>query len=127
MGEWGVLTFQRNKFLCFLLTKYRAAWFPLTGAQIRNAVLKAAARAAGRHTVQRQVTQRDLETDAEEEARLISTSKVVGFTGTQGALMLDSRVLCDQQLDKRGKQRFASLSDVVHKLKATQVKREFLL
>ena len=37
----------------------------------------------GRHTVPRQVTQRDLEADVEEEARLIGTSKVVGFTGTQ--------------------------------------------
>jgi site-specific recombinase XerD len=43
------------------------------------------------------------------------------------ALMLDSRVLRDQKLNKRVKQRFASLSDVVHKLKATQVKRELLL
>jgi hypothetical protein len=41
--------------------------------------------------------------------------------------MLDSRVLRDQKLNKRVKQRFTSLSDVVHKLKATQVKRELLL
>jgi hypothetical protein len=39
--------------------------------------------------------------------------------------ILDSRVLCDQQLNKRMKQRFASLSGVVHKLEETQVKREF--
>jgi len=43
------------------------------------------------------------------------------------ALILDSRVLCDQQLNERTKQRFASLSDVVHTLEETQVKREFLL
>jgi hypothetical protein len=43
------------------------------------------------------------------------------------SLMLDSRVLRDQKLNKRVKQRFASLSDVVHKLKTTQVKRELLL
>jgi hypothetical protein len=44
-----------------------------------------------------------------------------------GTLMLDSRVLCDQQLNERMKQRLASLSDVVNELKKTQVKREFLL
>jgi SpoVK/Ycf46/Vps4 family AAA+-type ATPase len=60
------------------------AAFPLTGAQIRNAVLKAAARAAVRPASQRQVTQTDLETAAEEEARLTSTLKIVGFTGNQG-------------------------------------------
>ncbi len=37
-------------------------------------------------------------------------------------LMLDSRVLCDQQLNERMKQRFASLSGVVHKLEKTEVK-----
>lgn len=37
----------------------------------------------------------------------------------RSSLMLDSRVLRDQKLNKRVKQRFASLSDVVHKLKAT--------
>ena len=42
-------------------------------------------------------------------------------------LILDSRVLCDQQLTERTQQRFASLSDIVHKLKETEVKREFLL
>ncbi len=42
-------------------------------------------------------------------------------------LILDSRVLCDQQLNERTQQRFASLSDIVHKLKETEVKREFLL
>jgi hypothetical protein len=36
--------------------------------------------------------------------------------------MLDSRVLCDQQLNERMKQRFASLSGVVHKLEKTEVK-----
>ena len=30
--------------------------------------------------------------------------------------MLDSRVFCDQQLNERMQQRFASLSNVVHKL-----------
>src|SRR4030095_3752264 len=44
-----------------------------------------------------------------------------------GALLLDSGVLADQQLNERTKQRFASLSDVVHKLEETQVEREFFL
>jgi hypothetical protein len=35
--------------------------------------------------------------------------------------MLDSRVLCDQQLHERMQQRFAALSGVVHKLKEAQV------
>ncbi len=39
--------------------------------------------------------------------------------------MLDSRVLCDQQLNECRKQRFASLSDVVHKLEETQIERKF--
>jgi hypothetical protein len=43
------------------------------------------------------------------------------------ALLLDSRVLRDQQLNERRQQRFASLADVVHKLKESQVDREFLL
>ena len=34
-------------------------------------------------------------------------------------LMLGFRVLCDQQLNERMKQRFASLSSVVHKLEKT--------
>ena len=34
-------------------------------------------------------------------------------------LILDSRVLCHQQLNERTQQRFASLSDVVHKLEET--------
>src|SRR5918992_5249731 len=42
-------------------------------------------------------------------------------------LMLDSRVLCDQQLNERRKQCFASFSDIVHKLEETEVEREFLL
>ncbi len=42
-------------------------------------------------------------------------------------LILDSRVLCDQQLNERRKQRFASLSGVVNKLEETQVQGEFLL
>jgi hypothetical protein len=41
--------------------------------------------------------------------------------------MLDSRVLCDQQLNERRKQRFAPLADVVHELEEPQVDREFLL
>jgi hypothetical protein len=35
--------------------------------------------------------------------------------------MLDSRVLCDQQLNERMKQRFASLSDIVNELKKTRL------
>src|SRR6266571_5908051 len=42
-------------------------------------------------------------------------------------LMLGFRVLCDQQLNERMQQRFASLSSVVHKLEKTEVKGEFLL
>jgi hypothetical protein len=41
--------------------------------------------------------------------------------------MLDARVFRDQKLNQRMQQRFASLSDVVYKRKATQVQREFLL
>jgi hypothetical protein len=33
--------------------------------------------------------------------------------------MLDSRVLCDQQFNERMKQRFASLSGIMHKLEKT--------
>ena len=43
------------------------------------------------------------------------------------SLLLDSRVLRDQELNERRKQRFASLADVVHKLEETQGEREFLL
>jgi hypothetical protein len=43
-----------------------------------------------------------------------------------GTLILDSRVLCDQQLNERTKQRFALLSDIVNTLEKTEVKREFL-
>jgi SpoVK/Ycf46/Vps4 family AAA+-type ATPase len=57
------------------------AAFPLTGAQIRNAVLKAAARAALRQEAQRRVSQADLTAAAEEETRVGSTLKIRGFTG----------------------------------------------
>ena len=56
------------------------AVYPLTGAQIRNAVLKAAARAALRPEVAQRVTQDDLATAAEEEGRAQGTQKIVGFT-----------------------------------------------
>ena len=52
---------------------------------------------------------------------------VLGLRSNPLRLMLDSRVLRDQERNERMQQRFASLSDVVHKLKATQVKRELLL
>src|SRR5262249_542499 len=42
-------------------------------------------------------------------------------------LLLDSRVLCDQQLNERRKQRFTPVAHVVHELEETQVQREFLL
>ena len=42
-------------------------------------------------------------------------------------LILDSRILCDQYLNECMQQRFASLSDVVNKLKETEIQREFLL
>src|SRR5262245_44278747 len=43
------------------------------------------------------------------------------------ALLLDSRVLGDQQLNERRKQRFTPLAHVVHELEESQVQREFLL
>ena len=43
------------------------------------------------------------------------------------SLLLDSRVLRDQQLNERKKQRFASRADIVHELEEPQVDREFLL
>ena len=43
------------------------------------------------------------------------------------SLLLDSRVLRDQELNERRQQRFASLADVVHELEESQVDREFLL
>src|SRR5215468_3669579 len=43
------------------------------------------------------------------------------------SLLLDSRVLRDQELNERRQQRFASLADVVHELKEPQEEREFLL
>src|SRR5262249_29032223 len=45
----------------------------------------------------------------------------------RSTLLLDSRVLCDQQLNERRKQRFTPLAHVVHELEETQVQREFLL
>ena len=43
------------------------------------------------------------------------------------ALLLDSRVLGDEQLNERTQQRFASPSHVVNELEETQVERQFLL
>src|SRR6266581_2977022 len=43
------------------------------------------------------------------------------------SLLLDSRVLADQQLNKRTQQRFASPSHVVNEFEETEVEREFLL
>src|SRR5215510_4473848 len=42
-------------------------------------------------------------------------------------LLLDSRVLRDQELNECRQQRFASLADVVHELEESQIDREFLL
>ena len=42
-------------------------------------------------------------------------------------LEFSDSLLADQQLNEGTKQRFASLADVVNKLKESQVKREFLL
>ena len=61
------------------------AAFPLTGAQIRNAVLKAAARAALRPEAQRRVTQADLTASAAEEAQSSAAPRIMGFTGPQEA------------------------------------------
>jgi hypothetical protein len=52
---------------------------------------------------------------------------VILRVGFPGRLILDSRVLGDQELNERTKQRFASLSDIGHKLEETQGKWEFLL
>ena len=64
--------------------------------------------------------------DFQQESRV-----VLNLNGRFGyfprALLLDSRVLRDQQLNERRKQRFASLTDVVHELEEPQVDREFLL
>ena len=57
------------------------AAFPLTGAQIRNAVLKAAARAALRQEAQRRVSQHDLTAAAEEEGWANGAPRIMGFTG----------------------------------------------
>jgi hypothetical protein len=46
---------------------------------------------------------------------------------THRSLILDSRVLRDQELNERREQRFASLADIVHKLEETQVEGPFLL
>lgn len=62
-----------------LLTALAA--FPLTGAQSRNAVLKAAARAALRPEAQPRVTHADLVAAAEEEARTSGAPRIMGFTG----------------------------------------------
>ena len=51
----------------------------------------------------------------EEQALVVAFSDLTGFSRS---LLLDSRVLGDQQLNERRKQRFASLADVVHKLEA---------
>src|SRR5262245_6112627 len=45
----------------------------------------------------------------------------------QISLLLDSRVLRDQQLNECRQQRLASLADVVYKLEEPEVEREFLL
>ena len=50
------------------------------GPRIRNAVLKAAARAALRPEVAQRVTQDDLADCTEEEGRAQGTQKIVGFT-----------------------------------------------
>jgi hypothetical protein len=49
-----------------------------------------------------------------------------GKAGEKYSLLLDSRVLRDQELNERRQQRFASLADVVHELEESQVDREFL-
>ena len=43
------------------------------------------------------------------------------------SLLLDSRVLRNQELNKCRQQRFASLADVVHELEEPQINWEFLL
>jgi uncharacterized protein GlcG (DUF336 family) len=45
----------------------------------------------------------------------------------RGRLMLDFRVLAEQSLNERRKQRFAPLSDIGHKREETEITREWLL
>jgi len=58
---------------------------------------------------------------------LTRTFSHLDTTSFHVALLLDSRVLRDQQLNERRQQRFASLAEVVHALEEPQVDREFLL
>jgi hypothetical protein len=57
--------------------------------------------------------------------RVYDSKKSTSFFAN--SLILDSGVLCDQYLNECTQQRFASLADVVHKLKETEVEWEFLL
>ena len=54
-------------------------------------------------------------------------AQVEGSRSIRVSLLLDSRVLRDQELNERRKQRFASLADVVDKREEPEVEREFLL
>jgi hypothetical protein len=55
------------------------------------------------------------------------TSDETAYKGNTGTLLLDSRVLRDEELNERRQQCFASLADVMHKLEETEVQREFFL
>lgn len=68
--------------------------FTLTGAQIRNAVIKAASRAALRDSETRRVTHNDLRVSANEEAQATPQPRAMGFSAggelQPGELGLDS-------------------------------------
>src|SRR5215471_16338541 len=72
----------------------------------------------------RQAVVEKLEADKD---KLTALSHELFWQLVQESLLLDSRVLRDQQLNERRQQRFASLADVVHELEEPQVEREFLL
>jgi hypothetical protein len=59
---------------------------------------------------------------------VIAPNLLPALSGRLGKrLILDSRILGDQQLNERMQQRFAPFSGMVHKLEEPQVEWEFLL
>ena len=49
------------------------------------------------------------------------------WDGKSTTLLLGSGVFCNEQLNERTQQRFASPSHVVHELEKAEIKRQFLL
>jgi uncharacterized membrane protein len=58
---------------------------------------------------------------------LLPIMTAVFGAGFGASLLLDSRVLRDEELNERRQQCFASLADVMHKLEETEIQREFFL